>query len=358
MKILFVWTGVTSYMADCWRALAAEPGVELKVIVEQVASGREFKADRVLAGLDYRLVVQHPNANTIEQSNNRTIEQTNGWLPDILFAVGWHSKVVRAFVTRADWRNVPKVCCYDLPWDGSFRRIAARWVLGGFLRHYAAAYVPGVACERYAKWLRFPKIYKGLFSIDAEKFGGKATVGGTKPGRRDFLYVGRFAPEKRLDVLIRAFARYRQLGGTWRLDLYGAGELPDLSEQSGLLTPAVRAALGVHGFIQPDAVPGVYAAHGCFVLASDFDPWPLVVLQACANGMPVVVSDRCTNHYELVRENGILFPHGDVEAMAAAMLRVECEGLVGEAGRQLAEPYDKAEWTRRTLGICRELVKK
>lgn len=344
MKILFSWTGVTSYMADCWRTLAAEPGVELKVIVEPVTSGKEFKADRVLAGLDYRLAVSQPAGQAVPLPDD--------WRPDMLFAVGWHSKVVRALVTRPDWRDVPKVCCYDLPWDGSLRRIAARWVLGPFLRHYAAAYVPGVACERYAKWLKFPKVYKGLFSIDAERFG--VCRPDDAPVRRGFLYVGRFAPEKRLDVLVRAFSRYREKGGSWRLDLYGAGTLPDLSG----LVPSTKAALGVHGFIQPDAVPQIYAEHGCFALASDFDPWPLVILQACANGMPVVVSDRCTNHYELVRENGIIFGHGDADALAAAMLRVEREGLDGAAGCALARPYDKAEWARRTLEICRELMNK
>ncbi len=52
MKILFVWTGVTSYMADCWRELQRRPGVELKVVVERVDSGKEFDAEKVLAGLD------------------------------------------------------------------------------------------------------------------------------------------------------------------------------------------------------------------------------------------------------------------------------------------------------------------
>lgn len=340
MKILFVWTGVTSYMADCWRKLAAQEGVELKVVVVRHPSGGEFDVAKVLSGLDYALVTDDPSALDPQLASPASP-------PDVLFAVGWHSKVVRSFVLRKAWRKVPKVCCYDLPWDGSLRRRVARWVLGPFLRHYDAAYVPGLACETYAKRLRFAKIFKGLFSIDTAKFALRSDE-----ARGGFLYLGRFAPEKRLDLLACAYARYRELGGTWPLDLYGSGTLPPPLDEPSNGGPRI------HPFVQPDEVPRLYAEHGCLVLASDFDPWPLVVLQACANGMPVVVSDRCTNHCELVRENGILFPHGDVEAMAAAMLRVEREGLRGEAGRKLAEPYDKGEWTRRTLAICRELVKK
>lgn len=342
MKILFVWTGVTSYMADCWRELKRQPGVSLKVVIVKVGSGREFDAAKVLDGLDYELVDDSAAPTSFPADR-----------PDVLFAVGWHSRIVRAFVTRRDWRDVPKVCCFDLPWDGSLRRIAARWVLWPFLRHYTAAYVPGAACEKYAKWLRFGKVFKGLFSIDATRFAAAAPTGAVR--RTGFLYVGRFAPEKRLDVLYEAYARYRRAGGGWPLDLYGSGALPDVSGRPDLFTPEAMATLTVHGFIQPDEVPRVYGEHGCFALASDFDPWPLVILQACANGMPVVVSDRCTNHFELVRENGVVFPHGDAGAMAEAMLAVERSAPDGEKGRELSRPYDKTEWTRRTLGICREI---
>ena len=89
MKILFVWTGVTSYMADCWRELSRLPGVELKVVVEDVDSGKEFDRAQVLAGLDGDI---------------------GGWRPDVVFAVGWHSRLVRGIVTRPDWRGIPKVC--------------------------------------------------------------------------------------------------------------------------------------------------------------------------------------------------------------------------------------------------------
>lgn len=335
MKILFVWTGVTSYMADCWRELRRWDGVELKVVVEQVASGREFDAEKVLSGIDC----------TVVRNGDCSVELEPGWRPDVMFAVGWHSKVVRRFVSRRDWREVPKVCCFDLPWDGSFRRILARWVLAPFLRLYSAAYVPGVACEKYARWLGFRKIFKGLFSIDGQAFASAVS----DAPRCGFLYMGRFAEEKRIDVLIAAFARYRALGGTWAFDLYGSGTMKPMSTGEGC---------EVHSFVQPDEVPRIYAEHGCLVLASDFDPWPLVVLQACANGMPVVVSDRCTNYPELVRGNGIVCPTGDVEAMAQAMLRVEHGEVNGEAGRELAEPYDKVRWCVRTLAICREVTGK
>ena len=56
MKILFVWTGVTSYMADCWRELARKPDIELKVVIERHSSGAEIDVSKTLSGFDVQVV--------------------------------------------------------------------------------------------------------------------------------------------------------------------------------------------------------------------------------------------------------------------------------------------------------------
>ena len=375
MKILFVWTGVTSYMADCWRKLQQLPDVELKVIIEPVTSGKEFNAAQVLHGLDYQLVsskdkvkdkgegerrrVNFCSYDTKKEDNVHRSPSPLAFTfsrPDIIFAVGWHSKVVREIVTRKEWRDVPKVCCFDLPWRWQFRCIAAKFVLRPFLRRYSAAYVPGQACERYAKWLGFRKIYKGLFSIDAGRFEVEVEVRGGR--RTNFLYVGRMAPEKRVDLIERAYARYRELGGTWTIDYYGG-----------------------KNFRGPEEMPRIYAEHACLVLASAFDPWPLVALEAKAAGCEVIQSDRCGNRFELDTR---VVPFGDVEALARMMVKVENEVEVrGGGGRRTDKVlvsadagkerksnfhcppppststlnnYDCSTWAKRTLEIAKELT--
>ena len=329
IKILFVWTGVTSYMADCWRRLQAAEGVELKVVVENVHSGKAFDAERVLGGLDAALV----------ESGTRGITRMGllgGWNPDVVFAVGWHSPVVREIVMRHDWRDVPKVCCFDMPWRWSMRCIAARWVLRSFLRNYDAAYVPGRLCARYAGWLGFRRIETGLFSIDFAKIRS----GRAEQRREGFLYVGRYSSEKRVDIIEKAHGVYRKLGGTWGLDCYGQGGR----------------------FAQPEEMPGVYASHACLLLASAFDPWPLVALEARAAGCNVIMSDRCGNRFELPGVKVVRF--GDVEAMAQEMLSVEGRGKKEEgrspeievdAADDALSQYDCAAWSKRTLRLAEEL---
>lgn len=344
MKILFVWTGVTSYMADCWRRLQQEPDIELKVVVEQVTSGREFDAEKVLAGLDYQLV---PNGDPSSLCASALKQK-----PDLVFACGWHSTVVRTLVARPDWKDVPKVCCSDMPWRWKFRCFAARFVLRRYLRQFAGMMVPGRSGHRYARWLGFSeeRIFEGMYGIDVERLGTAERV-----ERSGFLYLGRFAPEKRLDVLLKAYLRYRRLGGTWALDLYGAGPLEDGLRQS--IARSGVQTIGLHPFVQPADVSLLYASHACLTLTSDFDPWPLVVLESCANGLPVIVTDQCTNHYEFVRRNGLVVRRGDVEGFARALLRMERERTdfdVAE-GRRRAADYSCAAWCGKIRRIAERL---
>ena len=260
--------------------------------------------------------------------------------PDILFAVGWHSRVVRAAVERADWRGVPKVCCFDMPWRWSARCIAARFVLRGFLRRYSAAYVPGRVAARYARWLGFPRVEEGLFSIGMDRFAAAPK----SAERRGFLYVGRYSPEKRVDLVEQAYARYRELGGAWELDCYGQGGR----------------------FAAPGEMPSIYAVHACLLLASAFDPWPLVALEARTSGCEVIMSDRCGNRFELPGVRVVRY--GDEDAMAEEMLRVELDrkrrrlrqerGVSDDAEYTCEdiEMYDCGAWVGRTLRLAEELT--
>ena len=310
MKILFVWTGVTSYMADCWRELSNRDGIELRVVIVLHVSGSEIDVGGVLRGFDVSVV------------DDGCVPELGEWIPNIVFAVGWHSSSVRRIVKSRQLHSVPKVCCFDMPWRWKLRCLFARWVLGGFLRRYDAAFVPGARALRYAKWLGFGKIYKGLFSLNAQRFNGT-------PGKKDFMFIGRNAPEKRIDLLNEAYSLYRKMGGSWSFDIYGGSN-----------------------FVQPSEVPNLYKNHACLLLASSFDPWPLVMLEATAAGLMVVASNRCGNVEELGAKS---VRYGDPQEMAEAMIRVE-RGEIQPAGRSVAQRYDSAAWADRVQKICDDLT--
>ncbi len=132
-----------------------------------------------------------------------------------------------------------------------------------------------------------------------------------------FLYVGRFASEKNLPLLIRAFARVQARNLKCRLILCGDGE-----ERAALMSlvtsldivPSVQVLPWTHD------VAGIMAAADVVCLSSDHEGWGMVLVEAMATGRPVVTTDvGCAG--ELVQDgrDGWVVPVGDEVAYTAAL---------------------------------------
>ena len=313
MKILFTWSGLTGYMGDCWRELANMPGIELKVSVDSSGSlpGGRFEANNVMYELDW------------------SEDLPTDWMPDVVFAVGWHNTLCREAALREWGERTRKVCCFDMPWEWRLRKFVARFVLWRYLRRFDAAFVPGTSAARYARWLGFaePNVFKGLFATNTRRFCCNHKGGG------GFLYVGRDAPEKGIDVLRTAHEIYRTKGGNWPLKV-------------------------VNG-VSPDELGSVYDKADCFVLASRREPWGVVLVEAAAAGLPIICTDACGARHEVVKGNGIVVKSGSVQELAAAMIKMgngEWGMGKGELGRELAKPYSCEAWAKRVRDICDRLV--
>ncbi|HEV3121098.1 MAG TPA: glycosyltransferase [Isosphaeraceae bacterium] len=170
------------------------------------------------------------------------------------------------------------------------------------IKLFSAALVGGPRQRDYLVKLGMPanRIALGYNAVDNAWFASQSAQ-----ARREFrswhnqpyfLTVSRFATEKNLPRLVRAFARYRQSAAAdgrqaWDLVLCGAGPA------SGDVDSAIRAsgvAEAIHrpGFLQSDALVRWYAFASAFVLPSLSEPWGLVVNEAAACGLPLLVSTR------------------------------------------------------------------
>jgi len=133
------------------------------------------------------------------------------------------------------------------------------------------------------------------------------------------LCVARFSPEKNLDLLIRAFQR-SELAAGWKLRLIGGGP----EEEALRRLDDGSAVIEFAGWVGYAELPAEYARARAFILPSRFEPWGLVVNEAMAARLPVIVSDACGCVPDLVREgsNGFTFRAGDENSLRAALNRL------------------------------------
>lgn len=132
------------------------------------------------------------------------------------------------------------------------------------------------------------------------------------------LGVGRLAPQKGFDTLIRAVAQVNQHTPV-RLMILGEGE-----ERARL--EALAQTLGIHAHVALpgfDANPFRYMARAhVFVLSSRYEGMPNALIQALACGCRVVSTDCPSGPREVLDDGryGRLVPVGDVDAICQAIL--------------------------------------
>jgi glycosyltransferase involved in cell wall biosynthesis len=97
-----------------------------------------------------------------------------------------------------------------------------------------------------------------------------------------------------------------------------------------------------------------------FVLASHFDPWPLVVVESSAAGLPVLCTESCGSAVELVRSyfNGLTVATADIDALAGGMRWMHDHAgelsEMGRRGRELAAAYSAQMWAVRWSQATRD----
>jgi glycosyltransferase involved in cell wall biosynthesis len=158
--------------------------------------------------------------------------------------------------------------------------------------------------------------------------------------RPTILCMGRLKPQKSVDVLIRALpalvARFPDL----HLDVVGQGPDRCRLERLAWATGLARH-VRFHGYVAASVRDRLSAEAWLAVCPSSFEGWGVVCMEASSHGLPVVASD-VPGLRESVRdgETGLLFPYGDVDALAEAVGKLlddrELRARMGRAGVQWA----------------------
>ena len=133
----------------------------------------------------------------------------------------------------------------------------------------------------------------------------------------NFIYVGRLIKFKNIDNLLAAYKRIN--ASDWGLIILGNG-----SEEFELKKYVSENHLEGVKFIdgkQWYEIPEYLSLADVFILPSFSEPWGLVVNEAMACGMPVLVSEKCGSAIDLVKENinGYSFDPFNIEQISEKM---------------------------------------
>ncbi len=137
-----------------------------------------------------------------------------------------------------------------------------------------------------------------------------------------FIFVGRLAGEKNLELLLEAFRKAKsQSAAPWGLILVGDG--PMKKEIAGYVEKEKPDGVTLAGGVSWLEVPGWLSHADVLVLPSYSEPWGLVVNEALVCGLPVIVSEKCGCAADLVDpgKNGYLFDPYNADELAAHMVR-------------------------------------
>jgi alpha-1,6-mannosyltransferase len=278
----------------------------------------------------------------------------------------WHAdfidtyvrEILRARLPRAQaWEAAPDALVAPLwAWVRTIARacdatlVAARWQLDKLVAH-------GV-----------PRVVHVPFGVDRATFhpSEPRAVGPEEPRR--LVAVGRFAVEKRWDVLLDAYERVRRAyarearGGAVSLAIYGDGP------EKGAIAARTRAwpEVTLYGFEKDRARLAHALAHAdLFVHACPFETFGLSVAEALACGTPAVVPDRGGAAEMVEPEWGAQYAAADAAACAEAILATLARLDAGEnaraamraAARRAAERLPTPEeYVRRLFDLYEELL--
>jgi glycosyltransferase involved in cell wall biosynthesis len=253
--------------------------------------------------------------------------------PEVVLVPGYYTLPAIAAALWARFHNRKSVLMTestegDHPrvwWRETFKsmliRLLFNWAISG-----------GKAHMRYLERLNFPVRRIRRFYDVVDNHYLEETVGLLKLKSTShiglphpyFLYVGRLSSEKNVDGLLAEWIQYREHGGTWPLVLVGAGSQTD--SLKALASSSVFARdIYFAGHRTFRDLPSFYAFAGCFVLPSTREPWGLVVNEAMAAGLPVLVSSRCGCAEDLVDlgGNGFTFDPLKKDTLAALLATIE-----------------------------------
>ncbi|MBI5430573.1 MAG: glycosyltransferase family 4 protein [Nitrosomonadales bacterium] len=167
-----------------------------------------------------------------------------------------------------------------------------------------------------------------------------------RAGAPKFVFVGMPVYHKGFDLLTTSYGRL--------LEHYPDAELHVVGDPAMIAKGTIDKQIRIHGKLSHDQLGTLLAQMDCLVLPSRLESFGMVVVEALAAGVPVIVSGHAGAAVAIrENENGWMIPAGDEEALLQRM-RDCCEHinevrLMGGICAESARAYDWSYYSRRAV---------
>ena len=344
MRLAIVTSHPIQYQAPLFRELACR--LDLTVFFACRATPRDQASAGFGVAFDWDVDVTSGYRSRFLSNLSRTPGPSQffgcdspeiGWLLrqgrfDALLVMGWHLKTYWQAIWAAKKAGMPILVRGDSQLGtprGTARRVFKKVMYPRVLRVFDAALYVGERSRAYWTHYGYPRdrLFFSPHCVDTKWFAARADLNGRGVRRRlgigadtkVALFAGKLLSFKRPLDLVAAVASLKISGYAVSILVAGSGPLePELA--------AAAAASGVNlyrlGFCNQTEMPGAYAAADVLVLpSSGRETWGLVVNEAQACGVPVIVSSACGCAPDLAEDGsaGCVFPFGDTEALSRVL---------------------------------------
>jgi glycosyltransferase involved in cell wall biosynthesis len=342
LRVVVVSPEPTPYRAPIFDLLAERPELDLTVLytAETLASRgwvvEPRHATRFLRGVRVPLVGRLLAHDYV--LNPGVGSALRDLAPDVAVISGWSTFACQAALLWCRRNGVPYVLhveSHDAGPRPGWRRAVKGAVVPRAVRGAAWILVTGTLVRQSMLERGADPHRIGLFAvtIDVGAFARRAETArrdrealrarlGVREDDVVVLCAARLAPEKGLDTLVRALAAT----GDSRVVGVVVGEGPERARLEELARRE-RARVLFPGARPWEAMVETYVAADVFALLSEREPWGVVVNEAAACALPLVLSDRVGAAPDLLRdgENGFLVRARDVSAAADALRRLAAD---------------------------------
>lgn len=302
--VLWVTNLAAPYRIPVWRHLARRHALTVGLLESNTGLQRDSGANR---GRDWL----HPSTDEITFRELPSWKLRHGesryyalksirsllavWAFDVVLFGGWESPAYWSLLASSFVFGVGRVGFYESPSNTrTYKSGLFAWMRSRFYRSMDIVVVPGEAAADAVLSMGVPsgRIMQGFNAVDVMDFHSAALSlakddSGACAGHR-YLYVGQLIRRKRVDAIIQAFLQIAAPED--QLTIVGAG---DLHEELRLMAAANDMKISFIEHTHNSQMPALMAQHHTLVLASEREVWGLVVNEALASGMHVVVTDNC-----------------------------------------------------------------